>query len=112
MGQQMTATATQCRIGLTITGPEFNTVVTTASYSAKNSDAHIFCDGLAMTITLPNPAYHGEIHTIKDASGAAGTNNITVSGNGNTIDGAATQTINTNYGKLTLAWNETEWSIV
>jgi len=51
------------------------------------------------TITLPNNGNSGQIYIIKDESGGAGSNNITVTSTGSaTIDGAASVTINTNYG--------------
>lgn len=55
----------------------------------------------ARTITLPaTPPDSGWIIVVKDESGGAATNNITVAGNGNNIDGAANYTINTNYGSV------------
>lgn len=56
----------------------------------------------ARTITLPaaNAVSEGIQFVIKDESGAAGTNNITISRAGtDTIDGATTLVISTNYGK-------------
>ena len=50
--------------------------------------------------------------TIKDSQGNASVNNITVNGNGNTIDGAATQVINTNWGYLKVVTDGTNWFIV
>lgn len=57
------------------------------------------------TITLPaaSAVPAGKTFTVKDESGAAVTNNITVSRAGSdTIDGATTKVINTNYGGVTL----------
>ncbi len=66
----------------------------------------------ARTITMPAaPAFIGQVWTIKDESGAASTNNITVDGNGNLIDGAATILIDTNYGSINLYWNGTNFSV-
>lgn len=66
----------------------------------------------AMTIVLPLIPIRGDIYQVKDKSGNAGTNNITVSGNGNNIDGAATYPINTNYGKATFVFNGTTWNVL
>lgn len=65
----------------------------------------------ARTITLATSATEdGKLIIIKDESGAAGTNNITIQGEGGeTIDGAATKTINTNYGVLRVFSNGTNW---
>lgn len=54
----------------------------------------------------------GQRWLIKDTSGLAGTNTITVSGNGYTIDADASFTINANYGDVELQWNGTTMSIV
>ena len=54
------------------------------------------------TINLqPADAFSGRIFILKDESGAAGTNNIIVNAaSGTTIDGAASTSINTNYGAM------------
>lgn len=59
-------------------------------------------------VTLPTlaSAAVGQIFIITDESGTAGTNNITVDGNGaELIDGAATVLINVNYGVLRIYKN-------
>jgi len=66
----------------------------------------------AFTITLPATPTTGQFFVIKDVSGNAGTNNITVSGNGNNIDGAATSVISTNYGRLRVQYTGSRWSIL
>ncbi len=65
----------------------------------------------ARTITLPAAANVSGMEVIvKDESGGAGTNNISVvvSGGGN-IDASATYTIATNYGKVRMYSNGTQW---
>ena len=64
------------------------------------------------TITLPPldsvPLWVEYI--VKDESGGAGANNITIDGDGaETIDGAATKVINSNYGVFRLLRGETAW---
>jgi len=57
------------------------------------------------TITLPaaSAVTAGRTYVVKDESGAAGTNNITVARAGaDTIDGATSKVINTNYGSVML----------
>ena len=46
---------------------------------------------------------------VKDTTGQSGTNAITVSGNGNNIEGASTIVINIAYGMVSLQWNGTQW---
>lgn len=69
----------------------------------------------ARTITLPSaPSFSGTSFTIKDESGGAGTNNISVvvSGGVKTIDGATTFLINTNYGAVTVYYNGTNYFVI
>jgi len=55
----------------------------------------------------------GRVVHIKDASGNAGTNNITIDTEGSeTIDGAATLTINTNYQSYSLYSDGSDWFII
>jgi hypothetical protein len=65
----------------------------------------------ARTITLPSAPNDKHIFIIKDESGAAATNNITVSGNTKLIDGQATQTISTNYGSMSIYYSGTAYFI-
>lgn len=68
----------------------------------------------AVTVTLPRTIEaHGRRVTVKDAGGAAGTNTITVDTAGDsTIDGAATASISSNYGTLTMICDGTDWHII
>ena len=60
----------------------------------------------AATLTLLSAPADGRIAIIKDKSGAAATNNITVlAGAGDTIQGAASKVITTNYGVLFLYYD-------
>ena len=49
---------------------------------------------------------------VTDIAGRAAVNNITVDGNGNTINSEPTQTIVVNYGSATFRFNGTEWNII
>ncbi len=65
------------------------------------------------TINLPFISVSaGTEYTIKDESGAASVNNITVSGNGANIDGASTFVINTNYGAIDVYYNGTNYFVI
>jgi len=61
-----------------------------------------------ITFTLPAAPATGQAYKIKD-NGNGLTNNITIDGNGNNIDGASTATINTNYGAFEIVFDGTEW---
>lgn len=65
----------------------------------------------AQTITLPAVATNsGRVLIIKDADGNAGANNITIDGNASeTIDGATTYVISTNYGSVKIYCDGNEW---
>ena len=65
----------------------------------------------ARTITLASATVEeGRVVIIKDESGGAGTNNITIATEGaETIDGANTYTIGNNYGAVTLISDGTNW---
>lgn len=66
----------------------------------------------ARTITPLASPTTGQRHIIKDTVGSAAANNITVTPSGKNIDGAASYTINVNYGSITIVYNGTEWSVV
>lgn len=83
--------------------------VTTSMYIVAVTDT-----SAARTITLPSaPSYSGTTFVIKDESGGAATNNISVvvSGGVKTIDGLTTQTISTNYGSMTVYYNGSNYFI-
>ena len=66
----------------------------------------------ASSIVLPIGAPIGTVFIVKDISGLAATNNITISAPTSTIDGVATYVININYASVTLVRTSTEWSVV
>ena len=68
--------------------------------------------GAARTITLPplTSVPKGKCFTIKDEGGGAAANNITVDGAGaETIDGAATKVLATNYESVTIYSSGAAW---
>ena len=86
--------------------------VTAATYTAKAGERLIGVNRAGtVTITLPTAQLRaGRTYTIKDESGAAATNNITVATEGSeTIDGAATDVISDNYGAKTYYSDGTRW---
>ena len=64
----------------------------------------------AYTVNLPAAPSEQMVYYIKDYTGNAGANNITVNGNGNNIDGVASMTINTNFGVLRVMWGGARWA--
>ena len=94
---------------------EAHVTVTAAAYTAKAGDRVIGINRSgAVTITfLTSQLRSGRTYTIKDESGAAATNTITVATEGSeTIDGSATDLISDNYGSKTYYSDGTNWFTV
>jgi hypothetical protein len=88
--------------------------VTSISTTLTNNDYLLLVDTTSLiTATLPASPVDGQIYKIKDYNGNAFTNNITVSGNGKTIDGASSAFINSDRGGLELVFSTTTngWNI-
>lgn len=88
------------------------TNVTTPTYTALATD-YFLCVNTAtnaVTITLPTGVL-GTVYIIKDCSGNADNNPITINGTGDLVDGSSA-TINVPYGSIEVIFNGTEWSIV
>ena len=85
----------------------------TSAYTATEDDAIVGVDttSSAVTVTLGSDLVsEGRIIIIKDVGGNAGTNNITIATEGSeTIDGAASTSISTNYGVVRLFSDGTNW---
>ena len=84
-------------------------------YSAANSDYYISADPTAGTITvlLPNAPPTLTLYIIKDRTGQASTNNISVTTVGGvvTIDGATTVTMKSNYESIELLFNGVSYEV-
>ena len=98
-------------------GLKVKAVITATNYTTLATDVIVgVTDTTApRTITLIAAATvgNGAVLTIKDQSGAAGTNNITIDGNASeNIDGALTKVINTNYGSVTLYCDSNSWFVM
>ncbi len=100
---------------LTLTGGlKVKRTATAAAYTVLVTDyiVGVTSTSAARTITLPAAATAtvGKTYIVKDESGAAATNNITVQGNAaEIIEGSNTKVINTNYGVLRLYTDGTSW---
>jgi len=82
-------------------------------YTTLISDEVILVDtSSARTITPLASPVTGTRYVIKDNVGSAAANNITITPSGKNIDGAASSTINLNYGSATIVYNGTQWNII
>mgnify|MGYP000930239337 CR=1 FL=1 len=101
--------ATDTALTRTAVGAGAYTTLATDQYIGKTS-----ITGGGDTITLIAAAtVGGRFYHIKDESGTAGTDNITIDGNGaETIDGAATFVINTNYGSVKIFSTGSAWFLI
>ena len=90
------------------------TQVGTATYNALSTDYILACNYVAgaVAITLPASPAIGRTYRIKDISGAAATNNITITPASGNIDGSASYVIGTNYGSIDVVYTGAQWSVL
>jgi len=91
-------------------GGSFAAAITTktSNYTASISDHTILCNA-TLTITLPDATgATGRIYTTKNI----GTGTVTISRNGQTIDGASSQTLSTQYQCITIQSDGSNWYIL
>lgn len=91
-----------------------STVQTGATYTVDLRDYYVGINHAgSVAVTLPTSSTpRDRVFIIKDQSGAAGTNNITVTPATGTIDGAANFVMNTNYGSITVKFDGTNYFII
>lgn len=91
------------------------TLVNTTPYIVLPADQYLGVDssGGIITVQFPNAPATGKIYVVKDKTGSATTNNITVTTVGGvvTIDGATTYVMNTNYQAIELIFNGTSYEV-
>lgn len=84
-------------------------------YTTVASDQFISVDtsGGAVTVRLPNVPDTGRVYTIKDSTGSAAANNISVTTVGGVvnIDGAATLLMNSNYQAVSVIFDGTAYEV-
>jgi hypothetical protein len=87
------------------------TSVTVSGTLPSGTNGLVLVDSTAgpMTVTLPPAPSPGQTCTVKDSTGHAGANHITVAGGGFTIEGALNLVIGMNYGWVQLAFTGTAW---
>jgi hypothetical protein len=110
-----TDTSSFTAVGMANTASQtFNrTAVADVAYAILTTDCIVAYTSLTAprTATLPTSVgVKGKIYIVKDEAGLAGTQNITIATtSAQTIDGAATKVINTNFGVFRLYSNGTNW---
>ena len=89
------------------------TNVTTETYDILPTDYFLCVDTatFAVTLTLPTGKL-GVVYIIKDCSGDAGINSITIIGSGGQVVDGSSATINSPYGSISVIFNGSEWSVV
>ena len=93
--------------------------VKAANYTlSSNDDIVLFnTSSNSFTISFPSSPTLGENHILVDVGGAAATNPLTISGNGNNIvthtgAAASTDTLGNNYATTHYIYNGTNWSLM
>lgn len=87
-------------------------VTTGINATLTNFNRYALTTSGLITITLPASPYPNEEHLIKTDSTCGIATPVTVDGNGQTIDGAATRDISTAYGFLRVKFISAEWSVI
>jgi len=84
----------------------------TDSPYAASSDEVVLVDatGGVTVVNLPNPGTLGEVLSVKKVD--VGANAVTLNGNGNNIDGVATQPIAVQWESLMVMRGATQWYII
>lgn len=88
------------------------TFVTESPYTPDDTEYFLAVDE-GIEIVLPTSPDTGRVYIIKDFSGNAELNNITITSVlPDTIDGDTSKIIEVNFGSITIIYNGIEWSIV
>ena len=87
------------------------TNVTTTPYTTVPGDYYLAVNVPSPSIINLAASPTGTVFVVKDASGNASINPITIQAT-TTIDGQPTAVINSNYGSLTFIFNGTEWNLI
>lgn len=110
-GSTLTINSTQAQFMTNYT----NVLFAASPYTVLATDCYISCtsSGGAITIKLPNAPTAPRIFIIKDLSGNASADNISVTtvGGSVTIDGQTTYKIASNYGAINLLFNGSTYEV-
>lgn len=85
--------------------------VTASPYDVLATDQAIDVNTTGGNITIRLPATPGGYRILFIARTSAGANTLTVDGNGNNINGAATYLIPVQYQAILIIFNGTEWRV-
>lgn len=92
------------------------TNIITANYTINSYAAHdyvILCNAIIpITVNLPASPNVGDTYYVKDKSGNALANNVTVNGNGKNIDGNTHYTLNRNYESASFIFDGVNWNLL
>lgn len=117
-GSGVTTSVTGTTVTVTGGGSSALTTVTKTTsdspYTVTSEDV-VFCDvsGGNLTINFPTSATDGRVIRVVDLGSASPTGNqVTISGNGNTIAGATTETLNSQYQSITAVGNGSNWFLL
>lgn len=94
-----------------VNDPQKAVTVTAATHSAASNTVVLCNRAGTVAVTLPSPLANAQV-IVKDISGAAETNTITVTSTSGNVDGAASQTITSNYGSLAFIADGTNWWVL
>jgi hypothetical protein len=87
----------------------------TSSGTLDVSEWLVYADTTAgpFSLLLPAVPYEGQSYKFVDnaPAGSFAANNLTINGNGKTINGAATLVLSTNFASYELRYNGTNWII-
>ena len=91
---------------------DFNWIIKTADYTASKDD-RVLADtsGGVWTLTLPSSPTNGHQVKVSDPKSSWGSNNLTVDGNGNNIEGTSTFNADVNSGTFITVFNSTQWLV-
>ena len=114
-GTGITITPTANVITIAGSGSLTYTNVAATPYIVLTTDQYLSVDssGGAITVELPNAATLGKVYVVKDRTGSAAANNITVTtvGGAVNIDAATTFVMNTAYEAISIIGNGTTYEI-
>jgi hypothetical protein len=104
-GQYLQTTGSGVQWATVSASPVFPATATSSNITLASGNSYMVDTTAARTLTLPaSPSLGAEVH-IFDATGSAGTNNITVANNSTNINGQNTNlTIDSNYAAVNLVY--------
>lgn len=82
----------------------------TTTYTASTSVNYITSSGSTCVFMNPSPSC-GDLVTVVDIEGCAGTNNIEINGNGNCINGDSIAMVSTDRGSATFLYDNSSWIV-